>query len=513
MKLYNKFIIILLAVLICAGCSEFDDVNTDPDEASTVPSSMLATELILKIVKKGGYKDFVYDVLLAKQIVWHEGVNSEQYNLLGKKDFDNHLVLINCEEMIAKSVKETRTAYEGLAAFVRAYMLYYTSLDLGDIPYSDAGQGEKGNVKPKYDTQKQVMTYVLEDLEKAYKCFTDANEIFNGTIFEGDPIYKGNRENWLKVVTAFQLKVLINLSKKESETDLNIKTRFADVVSKGMLMQSNADNFQLTYEDKAGMQYPLNDLTTNQSKYAMHSSVIVDSLIKYNDYRLFHYAEPASAKIKEGLSGDQYEAYMGVNPAASFGEVSSANGDGTGSILNLRYTSKDNAKGEPLIRIGYGEQQLILAEACLRKWISGNAETYYKEGIKANMTFVRNNTPEKFAHERVMNDAYINNYLDGENIQLTGNFEYDLNKIITQKYIASFFQYPYEAYYDYRRTGYPVLPIDPNTSLNSTGRDKIPVRYMYSDNEYSYNRENLKEALDRQFEGNDDINDLMWILK
>ena len=66
---------------------------------------------------------------------------------------------------------------------------------------------------------------------------------------------------------------------------------------------------------------------------------------------------------------------------------------------------------------------------------------------------------------------------------------------------------------DYRRTGYPVQPINPETSQNSTGKDKIPVRYRYDSREYNYNRENLEEALDRQFAGSDDINDVMWILK
>lgn len=44
--------------------------------------------------------------------------------------------------------------------------------------------------------------------------------------------------------------------------------------------------------------------------------------------------------------------------------------------------------------------------------------------------------------------------------------------ILLQRYLASFLQHPYDAYYDYRRTGYPVLPINPNTNLN-TEKDKI----------------------------------------
>ena len=53
---------------------------------------------------------------------------------------------------------------------------------MGDIPYSDALKGEEGVQKPKYDTQKEVMRQVLEDLEEAYTLFS------SGSDFDGDPI-------------------------------------------------------------------------------------------------------------------------------------------------------------------------------------------------------------------------------------------------------------------------------------------------------------------------------------
>lgn len=81
-----------------------------------------------------------------------------------------------------------------------------------------------------------------------------------------------------------------------------------------------------------------------------------------------------------------------------------------------------------------------------------------------------------------------------------------------QKYIASFMQLPYQPYYDYRRTGYPVLPINPETSLNFNAPDKLPVRWQYPDTEISYNTENVEEAIERQY-GSDEVNKLMWILK
>lgn len=82
------------------------------------------------------------------------------------------------------------------------------------------------------------MLSILNDLDKAYESFSLAKN------FVGDPILKGNVSKWKKTVTAFRLKVLINLSKKEADPDLKVKERFAQLVQSGTLMESNDDNFQ-----------------------------------------------------------------------------------------------------------------------------------------------------------------------------------------------------------------------------------------------------------------------------
>lgn len=508
MKHINKFLLLFISLSIFTGCDNFEKLNTDPDTATTVPSSMLATKVIYEVVRKDRtVKEYVNDGVLAKQIVWNEGVSDLQYNNIGRGDFDGFLQVTNCSDMVAKSPGQK--GYEGLALFSKAYLLYYITLNIGDIPYSNAGEGEDGNTRPPYEPQKDVMLNILSDLDKAYQAFSEADDV----AFEGDIIFGGNKENWKKTVTAFQLKVLINLSKKESDSDMNIKSRFAGIVQNGSLMTSNTDNFQLVYRDQQGMKYPFNDLTSNQTKYAMMSSVLVDQMKEYEDYRLFYYGEPSIAKTNEGKAESDFDAYVGVDPSLPYGEVSKAHGANLFCRPNLRYISEAHVEGEPLIRLGYSEQQFILAEACLRGWISGNAGDYYKKAIKAHMEFVRDCTPEEYAHGRVMTDEYINSYLANAKIQLTGSFEKDLEKLITQKYISYYLQHTYEAYYDYRRTGYPVLPINPESSKNVTAPDRIPVRYMYPEREYNYNRTNLEEALNRQFGGSDNINDVMWILK
>lgn len=500
---------IVLSALLASGfsCAQFDDINTNPNAAITVSSSLLATPLLLDLTATGGTASgFIADNCLAKQMVWLESLHDYNYNVLGRGSLSGYKTLMNTIRMVELAPEEDKAAYQALALFIKTYKLFYVSMQLGDIPYSDALQGEKGNTKPKYDSQESVMIAILSDLDESARLFGQARN------FEGDPILQGDVVKWQKIVDAFRLKVLLFLSQKENHPTLKVKERFASIVAEGKMMEANSDNFQLVFSDKAGQLYPFNKTVSKHYMYSTISSIVVDTLKAYNDYRLFYFAQPAKALLEKGLKANDVNAYAGLDPVADFSKVQSDNADGKCCTLNPRYT--DVVTGEPYIRLGYAEQCFILSEAALRGWISGDATDYYNKGIRAAMTFITDNTPDevKFHSGMKITGSYIDTYLQSEAIRLSGGFDHKLKQIIVQKYLAYYMQYPYDAYYEYRRTGYPVLPINPETNRNKE-KDKIPVRWMYPTWEYDYNTECVEEAVTRQFNGLDDTNKLMWILQ
>lgn len=500
----------LIILLLLTSCSHFDELNTDPDAPKTSTASMQATKLITDLMYKGGGRGYYADALLSKYISWGEIMNNYQYNQFGRTGLDMYMDLTNCKKMVDLAHETDKDAYSGLALFIKSYELFFASVSLGDIPYSEALKGEEGITKPKYDTQKEVMLQVLRDLDDAYIHFSKASRSFNGDI-----VFEGNAEKWKKAVTAMQLKVLIYLSKKESDKDLDIKNRFAGILKEKSLMSSNKDNLQLTYGQKSSQICPIYYKQDAYFMYPMLSHLLVDTLKKYNDYRLFYYGKPANIKIEGGLSEDNWDAYPAVDPSVPFDQIAAFFSRNNYTGINERYTHLEVA--EPLIRLGYAEQNFIIAEACLRKWINEDPTPYYHKAIRASMEFVMSNTPndERFHHDRLITKEYIDTYLENPDIQLVlteNSFSYDLNKIITQKYLASFLHFPWESYYEYRRTGFPELPINPNTNRN-TIPDKIPMRWMYDQREYDLNKENVEEAVSRQFAGNDNVNELIWILK
>ena len=112
----------------------------------------------------------------------------------------------------------------------------------------------------------------------------------------------------------------------------------------------------------------------------------------------------------------------------------------------------------------------------------------------------------------MLTDEVIAEFLQNPAIQLTNGEADGLEMILTQRYLAWFLHSPWNSYYEYRRTGYPKLPINPETSLNEV-KTELPQRWMYHESESQYNKANLQEALERQFNGSDDRNKKMWILQ
>lgn len=496
-----------LMAMLASGCNKFDAINTNPDATENVNAAMLATNIILRNMKFQGRdaKAYLSDNALAKYIAYaNESMMSSQYNYLGTADFSPMTMLPNIQSMLKYaegSVMEN--SYKGLAKFSRAFMFYHLTMEVGDIPYSQAGNGKSGEIQVKYDTQEEVFKGILDDLKAADQFFAQ------GTTFDGDPTpYNGDPTRWRRATNAFALKVLMSLSKKAGNSTLNVKQRFADIVSEGFLMQPNTGFLGLQYS--ATDPHPLsgtNDLFTSRT---IVGSLVIDNLKRYNDRRMYYYAEPAGAEIAMGLKQDNPDAYVGADVSDDYDDITAAHNANQYSLLNKRYL-KEQAS-EPRRMMTYAEQQLILAEAVIRGWIStAPAQGFYETGVKAALADVMA-TKSSYAHGMAITQPYIDNYFTGA-AAFKSTQEEQLQQIWMQRYFLNFMQDALSSYFLYRRTGYPAFPVNPATSLNVTDKTRVPMRWIYPSSEGNYNRENLMEALNRQYGGVDDINNLMWILK
>ncbi|OJV87686.1 MAG: hypothetical protein BGO34_10030 [Bacteroidia bacterium 44-10] len=511
MKRFNKYItrmgLSILSLLLLSGCNSFDDINTNPDDTTTVSASLLATNVILQFTRFSGRdaKVMIGDNALPKYVGYaNEGQMDQQYNKIGGGDFGPMTILPNIEKMIEYAEGGTmEDSYRGLGAFAKAYTFYRLTMEMGDIPYSEAGKGAQGVYKVKYDPQEQVLKGVLDELQDADQYFA------NGAIFQGDPTpYKGDPVKWRKALNSFALTVLMSVSDKESIGGINVKSRFAEIVSAGNLMDASTGFYGLSYSSQN--RHPLsstNDLFTSRT---IVSSLMIDNLKLLNDRRMYYFAEPAGTLIAEGKEASDPSAYRGVDVDMAYAQMNADHSNNLYSLINKRYQLEEAS--EPLRLITFAEQQLVLAEGVLKGWITGDAKAYYESGVKAALTDVMTQASASAAHGMPVTQEYIETYFSGE-AAFKAAADDQLKQIWMQRYILQFMQDPKSSYFAYRRNKYPVFPVNPETSLNENNKNGIPMRWLYPGSEANYNRENLEEALERQYDGYDEINKIMWILK
>lgn len=503
----NRIIATMLAILVLSSCNDFDEINTNPDSTTVVSASMLCTSVVLSIAKYNGKdaKAFVAENALSKYVGYtNEGQMAEQYNLITNGSFSPMTILPNIEKMVEYGEDGvSANAYKGVGKFARAFMFYTLTMQMGDIPYSQAGGGANGFYKPAYDAQEDILIGVLDELKQADAYFAA------GETFEGDPTpYNGNSDKWRRATNAFALKVLMTLSNKADNSSVDVKTRFREIVDSGHLLEESTGFWGLAYSAvNTHTLYSTSNIFTGRT---ILSELVVDNLKKLNDRRLYYFGEPSVAQIDAGLDKSDPDAYVGCDVSMDYVTMSTNQSAGMYSIINLRYQLDQDS--EPRRLITYAEQQLILAEAFIRGWISsGSARDYYESGVRSALANAMQ-ADANYAHGMAIDQDYIDNYFTGEAAFKTTEDE-QLKQLWMQRYIMNFLIDGVTAYFEYRRTGYPEFPINPATNLNENNKSRLPLRWLYPSTEASYNSASLADAVNRQFDGYDEINKVMWVLK
>jgi Starch-binding associating with outer membrane len=324
----------------------------------------------------------------------------------------------------------------------------------------------------------------LQELEQA-------NEILGSVKADlgGDVIYGGKTAKWQQAVNAFRLRLLLHLSKKEGDNTLNIKKQFADIVgnpTKYPLMKDIADNAQLTFNTSAPSNYYPTFNNLSVSSLVSLEKGLVKLLKDRNDLRLFQYGDPIVGK-----SANDFASYEGVDAGLIISDQQNAAPNA--SKIHRRFVKSE--VNEPLILIGFPEQEFLIAEGVARGWAAGNAAGFYNSGVRASM------------RSYGVGGIGIEQYLSRPNVK------YDpakaLELIAIQKYLALYMQSGWEPFFEQRRTGFPTFSIGPGT-LNG---GRIPKRWRYPQGEYEINRANVRAAVERQYGGSDDVNQEMWLLR
>lgn len=526
-------LLLLLALTIVAATScqkKFDDLETDPNRPVNVPASLALNGIEVSINQRPWGIEHRWNQYACCNYNYY---GNQEYNWTGATLY--YITLKNVIKMEEEAIRGGAKAvnpYAALGKFFRAYLFYEMTMRVGDLPMKEALKGTE-SLTPVYDTQKDIFIQIGKWLEEAN---TDLSQLISNAdnSLLGDFYYNNDLRKWQKAVNTFRLRVLVALSKKEADTDLAIKTNFNNILAnktKYPIFNDMADNLQFVYINPFN-KYPVNpdNYGFDATRYNM-SSTHLGLLTALKDPRTFAVAEPAGSKLKAGLLPGDFNAYVGASPAEDLADMSSKAGldNGAGFVPGVysfygrkRYYNTYTAENG--ILIGYPEMCFNIAEAINRGWISGDAEDWYKKGIQASIAF--------YGIKEGVNDFYylkaggkvtesgdyinykvtflFNDYYNQPAVKYAGNTAAALEQVLKQKYLAFFMHSGYEAYYNYRRTAVPSFAKGGPGTGNS---GLIPKRFQYPGTERTTNGQNLNQALQRQYSGNDDINADMWVIK
>jgi len=345
----------------------------------------------------------------------------------------------------------------------------------------------------------------------------------------GDFFLNNDLSQWRKVVNTFRIRLLVALSKKVDDPDLNVKQQFANILNNHdqyPIMTSSDDNLQFQYV------FPTNKYPMNPDNFGFdalrynNSATYISLLTATKDPRVYITAEPASAIVAGGVSPTDFTAFVGADPGEDLGVMYVKANAGQYSLINRKHYY-ETYTGEPSIQIGYPELLFNIAEAINRGWISsgplGDAEAHYQAGIKASMAyygipesgsfnvyFLQSGSPGSTAIYNTYNVNFdFATFYNQASVKYAGDNDNGLTQILKEKYIALFRHSGYESYFTFRRTGVPTFTTGPGTGNG----ERIAMRYKYPSAEITANTANYQAALQSQFGGNDDINAIMWIIK
>lgn len=451
----------IVALILMVSCSDYLDVNENPNKPTEVPMSLLMAHASFRTGD---------NIQLAGNITSYYVQYLASPNAFGSKDvqdaqaFDTtweelYRMMSDLSDIITLAEEQDAPHYSGTAKVLMAVNLGLAISLWGDVPYAQAFTGEY--LQPVYDDDRSLYDVLITKLDEAIAELGAASS----TLSPGsdDFIYGGNLTQWSKLANSLKARYLLHAS---NTGDFNAG-EVLSVVDNGIL--NNTDNADITYSDQGFDVYnPWAQVAIDQE------NAILDGWI--------------SEQIADAMNGITYGV---VDPRLPFmfsatedGEfIGVPNGEGRGTNVGIsgeRSVISRNtyyaANTSPVLIITAAETRFIEAEAAFLGGNISRAYQAYLAGIQAHMNMVGVAAGDA--------TAYISNTAVS-----VGEDNLTIDLIMKEKYVALFLS-P-EAWNDARRFDYQykdmTLPANHNPELNGN----FIRRLVYPDSETSRNGDNV----------------------
>lgn len=310
-----------IIILLTSCKDQFSDINTDPEK--TDPRiEYLFTGALYNMNGQDYYPWFLnYNTSLPwTQLVASSGGNDIRiaYMMDLYEEFE---AMINVKKQLEaikyerKKNPELGLSYVYLEAMCTPMVVYMGLLatdGAGSIPYSEAGkayfEGESA-FRPKFDTQKELFEFWLQELDVAITTLSnkvlneDGQEVAQFRIDAQDFVYNGDNIKWAKFANALRLKIAARVMHQ----DIQWAKQIVENVMKQPLPETPSDDFVWN----PGSQW-IN--SGNGFQLGTGAKNIIDFLVKHKDprVRFIFYKNSYNEHIVDGflVEGKKLPSYI-----------------------------------------------------------------------------------------------------------------------------------------------------------------------------------------------------------
>jgi len=447
MKKINYIIIagfILLATII-TSCKKWvnPDINDNPNQLADVELQYLLPSCEAAIAYQVGGDLSYAERMWMQQLAGgaNQALAYDNYNFNSSEDDNTWASMYvsgmnNLNIIIKKASDQKSPYYGGIGKVLMAYTLGCVTDLFGDVPYSQAFQGNS-NLAPGYDSQQQIYTAMNSLLTSAIADLSASTSLHSPG--SDDLLYGGDVTKWTKAAYALQARYALHLAKRNGASEYT--TALTALAS---AFTANTDDLEFHFGTSTNENGPIYQFLYNRYGDINVAEYMVDTLFHANDPRATLFVDTTLAD------------------GGPDGEAPGVGGSGYAQIGSY-YANPD----APVPFISYVECLFIKAECEWQTNDKVNAVADYKAAVSASL--------DKYG---VSNAAWVTANTNVTPANIT------LENIITQKYIALYLQL--EAYTDWRRTTYPSH-IANNVPIHNTNSNVTPRRYPYPTNEKEYN--------------------------
>jgi hypothetical protein len=468
--------------VVASGCSDFLDVNTNPNAPQEVAPNLYLPPMIHWMVTSPQFDGrFIgrytqeWAVVTTSLGTWDRmGYDAGSDN--GAQQWRDVYWSLgqNLNDMNRKAEAEQRWDILGIGQVMKAWGWQVTTDVHGEIIIKEAFTPEQFYFD--YDSQDYAYQEIKRLLDSAIVLLqrTDGavDPIYVG---RGDKVYNGDRTKWLKLAYGMRALWGNHFSNKSTYDPAQI---IADVDAS---FASNADDFLLTYP---------NTNNDDINFWGRTRGNLVATTAPYRQTQFIvglmngaQFGTTVDPRLTRMLSPSPDGQYRGVDINVAGGGLTATTTPnnlhgyvGTGGAGQAgRYLFDDKAK-VPLMT--YAQLQFIKAEAALRSGQNALALTAYTNGISAHIDFVNARNQDNNQTPTQITAAEKSAYLASPNVVPVAA-SLTLSHIMSQKTIAQFGWGHDEMWMDMRR--YHYTDLDPVSGIKIF-RGFTPPTTLFGDN-------------------------------